>query len=977
MRLAFVTCSTCVAVLAAVTALVAGCQQASAPPAQLPPGVALVETLERKPGDEIVIPYAKYQLDNGLTVILHEDKSDPLVHVDVTYHVGSAREEVGKSGFAHFFEHMMFQGSNNVGDEQHFKIVSESGGTLNGTTNTDRTNYFQTVPANQLEKVLWLEADRLGFLLDSVTQEKFEVQRDTVKNERAQNYDNRPYGLLSERVGEALFPEGHPYSWSTIGYVEDLDRVDVNDLKKFFLRWYGPNNAVLTIGGDFDTAQTLAWVSKYFGSIPRGPDVAMPEKPAVVLDANRYISMQDNVALPLLYIGFPTAYRFHADEAPLDVLMFLLGTGETSLLYKNMVKNQIAVQASASHGCAELACRFAIIALPNPAAGKTLADLEQIARDSLLEFEQRGASDDDLERAKMNIVSSMIYGLESVAGKISQLAHYQTLTGRADYIAEDVARYENVTKEDVMRVYEQYIAGKPAVVMSIVPHGQLDVRAGEDTWQRYERQLPDYEGVSEADLAYRGATDDFDRSVMPPAGGNPAITLPAIWRGELGNGVRVLGTRNEEVPTTTVSLRIAAGQRNESLAELGLAALTAGMLNEATELSTNEELSDRLQKLGATISFGADNNYTFAALRSLTKNLDEALAILAEKLTQPKFDPADFDRRQAQTLQSIETGKKEASNTANVVYQLLLFGRDNPIAYSDSGTTETVPALTVDDVRNFYTEHYSPAIASLVVVSDLDQATVLKKLAALEGWQGAPSADVAPASLAAFPDTGKTKIYFVDKPDAAQAQIRIGKRALKFDATGEFYRAGLANFALGGTFNSRINLNLREDKGYSYGAGSGFYGEKDYGVFTARAGVRIDATAASIVEFENEIRRYAKDGLAAEELAFTRSAIGQRDARNYETPFQKVRFLSRILTFNLADDFVDRQNEILANVEAQELNAIAARQLVMDDMIIVVVGDRSVVQTELEGLGYEIVYLDADGNPVAVADAEQPEGTGA
>ena len=300
--------------------LAAGCSQAPTPSeddvASLPAGVTFVDTVvdavEREPGDEadslgssIVIPYRRFRLDNGLTVVLHRDTSDPLVHVDVTYHVGSAREDVGKSGFAHFFEHMMFQGSENVGDEQHFKIVSESGGTLNGTTSADRTNYFQTAPSNQLEKLLWLEADRLGFLLDAVTQEKFEVQRDTVKNERAQRVDNVPYGLLNERVGEAMYPEGHPYSWMTIGYVEDLDRVDVNDLKEFFLRWYGPNNAVLTIGGDFDEAQTLAWVAKYFGPVPRGPDVARPDKPPVILDENRYISLEDNVALPLLFIAVP------------------------------------------------------------------------------------------------------------------------------------------------------------------------------------------------------------------------------------------------------------------------------------------------------------------------------------------------------------------------------------------------------------------------------------------------------------------------------------------------------------------------------------------------------------------------------------------------------------------------------------------------------------------------------------------------
>ena len=259
-----------------LTMLMAGC--ATTDMGSIPDSFTKVDKVAKQSADEIVIPYEKFVLDNGLTVVLHEDKSDPLVHVDVTYHVGSGREEVGKSGFAHFFEHMMFQGSEHVADEEHFKIITEAGGTLNGTTNSDRTNYFQTVPSNQLEKMIWLEADRMGFLLDAVTQDKFEVQRETVKNERGQRVDNAPYGLLFERVGEAMYPEGHPYSWSTIGYIEDLNRVNVNDLKAFFLRWYGPNNATLTIGGDIDKEQTLAWIEKYFGSIPRGPEVDNPEK---------------------------------------------------------------------------------------------------------------------------------------------------------------------------------------------------------------------------------------------------------------------------------------------------------------------------------------------------------------------------------------------------------------------------------------------------------------------------------------------------------------------------------------------------------------------------------------------------------------------------------------------------------------------------------------------------------------------------
>lgn len=926
--------------------------------APLPDGITLLESVEKADEHGIVIPYRKFKLDNGLTVILHEDLSDPLVHVDVTYHVGSAREEVGKSGFAHFFEHMMFQGSENVADEQHFKIVSEAGGTLNGTTNTDRTNYFQTVPSNQLEKMLWLEADRMGFLLDAVTQEKFEVQRETVKNERGQRMDNAPYGRLNERVNEALFPAGHPYSWQTIGYVEDLNRVDVNDLKKFFLRWYGPNNATLSIGGRFNEAETLAWVKKYFGSIPRGPEVERPGKPTVTLDADRYVSMEDRVALPLLYIAYPSVHAFHKDEAPLDVLASILGQGETSLLYKNMVKNRYAVQAGTGHACGELACTFTMYAIASPPSGKTLTDLEEIARSSLLEFEERGVLNDDLTRVKMDIVSGMVYGLESVAGKVGRLAAYETFTGNPNFTAADIERYESVTKEDVMRVYGQYIKDKPAVIMSVVPMGMSKQVAGADTWERPERQLPEYSAVSQADIEYRGAVDDFDRSVMPPVGENPSVVLPEIWRGELDNGIEVLGAVNAETPTVAIRLNIDAGQRHESVDKLGLASVTAAMMNEATTESTNEALSNRMRKLGSRIQFGAGNDDTTMSIRSLSENLDETLAIAAEMLLSPKFDQDDFARVKAQYSQLIEHNKKEAGTTANTVYQLLLFGKENSFAYADIGTQETIAAITLDDVKAFYAEHYSPSIASIVAVSDIPQPRLLEKLAVFESWDGP---DVAPAELQAFPELGKTKIYLVDKPDAAQSEIRIGKRSLRFDATGEYYRAGLMNFALGGAFNSRINLNLREDKGYTYGARSSFAGNEDYGLFTASAGIRTDATGDGIVQFEDEIRTYAATGITEEELSFTRKALGQRDARQYETPSQKLGFLSRILEFDLDDDFVEKQNGILAAIGGEELGELAAKHLTMDDMIIVVVGDKTVIMPQLVDLGYEVVELDASG----------------
>lgn len=951
----------------ALALVLAGCQTAAQPgagpeaaaaQAALPGGIKLVEKVQRT-GDEIVIPYEKYVLPNGLTVILHEDKSDPLVHVDVTYHVGSGREDIGKSGFAHFFEHMMFQGSENVGDEQHFKIISEAGGTLNGTTNSDRTNYFETAPSNQLEKMLWLEADRMGFLLDAVTQEKFEVQRETVKNERGQRVDNAPYGLLGERVGEAMYPEGHPYSWSTIGYIEDLNRADVDDLKRFFLRWYGPNNAVITIGGDLDRQQTLEWVAKYFGSIPRGPDVEDPKPLPVSLDQDRYISLEDNVALPLLYMSWPTVHARHPDEPALDVLVAILGEGRTSLLYKNMVKQGFAVQASSGHGCRELHCSVTVLALPNPASGKKLADLERIARDSFTEFETRGVQDDDLLRVKGQIISGTIFGLESVSGKVSQLAAFETYANNPNYIKEEIARYERVTKEDVVRVYNQYIKGKSAVIMSIVPKGQTQGVARADTWQRYQRTLPPKS--QEAPPQYRKATDTFDRSITPPAGANPTLKTPAVWRGALANGVQVLGAANTETPTTAISIRLRVGQRNETLETLGLASLTAAMLNEATTESSNEALSDRLQKLGSSVSVDAGDDYTILTIRSLTRNLDETLAIAAEKLFKPAFAEADFNRLKAQVLQGLEQAKTQPPAMANLAYDLVLGGRGDPASYRDAGTTSTVAKLTLQDVKAFYAAHYGANVAAITAVSDVPQQELLAKLAAFGAW--APKA-TPPAKDYAPPAIKGTTLYFVHKDGAAQSEIRIGAPSIPFDATGKFYRAGLMNFALGGSFNSRINLNLREDKGYTYGARSGFSGDERSGDITASAGVKIDATDASIKEFLKELDGYRAGGITADELAFTKSAIGQADARRYETPGQKLGLLNLMQRYNLPDDFIAKQNAILASLGKQEVDALAAELLPSGDKVIVVVGDRNVVMDGLKGLGYPIVELDADGMPV-------------
>ncbi|GAA6205680.1 pitrilysin family protein [Thalassotalea sp. SU-HH00458] len=941
--------------IALVIACLGACEQASTPIQEnlLPSGVKFIEEVKAQSG-KTVIPYKKYTLDNGLTVILHQDNSDPLVHVDMTYHVGSGREEIGKSGFAHFFEHMMFQGSENVEDEQHFKLVTEAGGTMNGTTNSDRTNYFQTVPANQFEKMLWLEADRMGFLVDAVTQEKFEVQRETVKNERGQRVDNRPYGRLNERVSEALYPAGHPYSWPVIGYMEDLNRVNVNDLKAFFLKWYGPNNATLTIGGDIDEQEALSLVNKYFGTIPRGPEVAMPEKPTVTVAEDRYISMEDNVHLPLIYMSYPTVSIRHEDEAPLDVLSSILGGGKTSLFYKNLVKNQLAVQASVSHPCAELACTFNLFALPHPASGKTLADIEKVIRDTLVEFEERGVEDDDLTKVKASMEASYVFGLQSVAGKVSTLASNETFKGNPNYIAQDIARYASVTKADVMRVFKQYIKGQHGVIMSVIPKGKTELIAAEDNFTPPLRSAGVLSKTSSEELVIRKAKDNFDRSVIPTSGANKAVEVPKMWQKTLANGIKVLGTQSIETPTTTLLLKIPAGHYYSDKEKAGVVSLLASALNESTTERSAEEMSNALQKLGSSVSISAGNQYLNVNVSTLTKNLDATLLLVNEKLLKPAFIESEFARNKSNAIQGIINNKKDAGYLASTAYRQLLQA-DNIASISSQGSEESIKSISLDDIKAFYQQQVKPFDSQLIVVSDLQEKALSKSLDVFSAWQGKGEKL---SLVLAEPDTQTGVIYLVNKDAAAQSAIRIGKRSITQDITGEYYKSYLMNFALGGAFNSRINLNLREDKGYTYGARSYFSADKFSGNYTASAEVRADATDKSIVEFVKEIQAYHDNGITDEELSFMRNAINQKDALKYETPRAKLGFLAQILEHDLTADFVKQRANIVETITKEEINGLAKKHLNIADMFMVVVGDAKTLKPQLEALGYQVVNYD-------------------
>ena len=487
--------------------------------------------------------------------------------------------------------------------------------------------------------------------------------------------------------------------------------------------------------------------------------------------------------------------------------------------------------------------------------------------------------------------------------------------------------------------------------MSIVPNGKPEMIAAKDNFVPAERKLAEESTTSADELQLRKAKDSFDRSKIPVAGANKAVDVPSMWQQDMANGIRVLGAQSLETPTTSLLLKVPAGHYYETKEKAGTAALLASMLNESTNKRSAEDMSKELQKLGSSVSISSSDHYLQVNINALTKHLDKTLVLVKEKLLEPAFEQSDFERLKNNSIQGVKNSKKNAGYLASTAFRQLMHA-DNIAAMPGAGNEETLANLKLEDIKQFYTSYFKPKNGQLIVVSDLAQKDVVKSISTLAEWKG----EGAKLNLSLpMPDTKPGKVYLVHKDNAAQSAIRIGKRGIVQDITGEFYKSYLMNFPLGGAFNSRINLNLREDKGYTYGARSFFSGDKLAGAFIASAEVRADATDKSVIEFVNEIKGYADKGITSEELAFMRNAINQRDALKYETPRAKLGFLAQILEHDLTPDFVKQRSQIVESISAEEINALAKQHLQLDEMIIVVVGNSEVLKPQLEALGYEVV----------------------
>ncbi len=903
-------------------------------------------------GPDFEIDYEMYSLDNGLSVVLHEDRSDPIAAVAVLYHVGSNREEVGRTGFAHLFEHMMFQSSQHVGEDQFFQKIQDAGGMLNGGTSSDQTIYFEIVPKNALEMSLWLEADRLGYLLPTVTQEAFVNQQAVVQNEKRQGVDNRPYGHTNYVIDKLLFPESHPYNWQVIGSFEDLANASVEDVRNFFRTWYRPNNATLVVAGDFDVTETKAWIEKYFAEIPSADPITDPDPQLVTLTETKRAFHEDNFARsPELSMVFPPAQQFEADAYALGMLGELLSDGKKAPLYKVMVEEEkLAPSVSAYQRSREMAGSFRIRVRAFP--GKSLTDVEAAIQQAFQRFEEERFTEDDLDRIKAGFETGFYNRISSILGKSFQLARYNEYAGSPDFLEQDFQRALAVTSDDVWRVYEQYIKSKPFVLTSFVPKGQTDlVASGCD-------RFPVQEEVITAAGAEVGTTmtdaepvadlpSSFDRAVEPPKGPSPTVTLPDVWTHTYANGLRLYGIEHHELPLVNYGLTIRGGHQLDDLDKVGVANLMTDIMMEGTATKTPLELEEAIDGLGANISMFTTNESIVIRANGLKSRADDITALFQEILLEPRWDETEFDRIKDETIETINRRKVNPGAVASMTYNRLVYGDDHPLGHPTIGSAASVDAITIDDVKAFYEANYSPSVSHITIAGDITEAEAIALFRPLEeSW---PAGDVAMPEYADPAPQPRPRLYFVDIPGAKQSQIYVGHVGLP--RTHEDYHAAtVMNHRLGGSFNSVVNLILREEKGYTYGARSRFGGGHMPGTFTASSSVRSNATYESVEIFRDEIAKY-RQGISEDDLTFTKNALVQSNARRFETLPALLGMLDEIAMYGRPFDYIREQENVTREMTLEQHRQLAQQYIDPERMIYLVVGDAATQLRPLARLG--------------------------
>jgi zinc protease len=905
----------------------------------LPAILALAISCSTSKEQELKIDYEKYTLPNGLDVILHVDKSDPIVAFAVQYHVGSNREKTGRTGFAHLFEHMMFQQSENVSEDQFFKIVQNVGGELNGGTGNDATTYFEIAPKNALETLLWLESDRMGFLSNTVTKKAFANQQNVVQNEKRQRVDNQPYGHTSWVIGKALYPEGHPYNWQVIGEMQDLFNATIDDVKEFHSIFYVPNNATIVLAGDIDIVEAKKLVNKYFGEIPKGGDLTNLKPAPVALSETKKLFHEDNFAkAPQLTMVWPTVAEFSKDSYALQYLAQLLSEGKKSPMYKIIVKEkQFASSTPTYNRSQEVAgvFRVSITAFPNIKLG----DVEKAVFESFEKFEKDGISDNDMERVKAGLETDFYNGISSILGKSFQLAAYNESTGDPSFYKKDLGSLKSVTKEDIINVYNTYIKGKPFVETSFVPKGHPElVVEGSVKASIVEEDITNAVEVKVANIPDETIVKtktSFDRSVQPALGDDPKLSLPVIWDAKLTNGMKVYGIEQSELPLVQFNIVLKGGQYFDKLDKSGVANLVSSVINQGTKNKTPEQLEEEIQMLGASVWVTTNSDNLSINVNTLSRNFEKTLAIVQEIILEPRWDSVEFKLAKINVLNRIKRNKANPNYLGYVEFSKLVYGDKNILSFPLAGTESSVASITIDDLKEYYNSYFSPSISNFHIVGNIKQEQVMKALADFGAKWTAKEVKFPqyqyPAPLE------KSKVYLVDVPGAFQSVINIGNLSISASNL-DFYPLQVMNYKLGGSFSGKVNLVLREEKGYTYGASTGFDGNEYAGTFIANSSVRSSATGESVQIFKDIMTSY-RNGITDEELQFTKNALLKSNALRFETLWSLIGMLQDISTYNKPKDYIKQEEETITGMTNDKLKELAQKYLNPDKMYYVVVGD--------------------------------------
>ncbi|HSW39017.1 MAG TPA: pitrilysin family protein, partial [Acidobacteriota bacterium] len=889
--------------------------------------------------EQYIIPelsFEKYRLDNGLEVIFLEDHRLPLVAVNVWYHVGPANELPGRTGFAHLFEHMMFEGSKHVGDRAHFRYLEAAGASIiNGTTDFDRTNYYETLPSNQLELALWLESDRMGFLLEKIDSHKLKTQRDVVRNERRQVVESAPYGLVQEELFRQLFPPGHPYHASVMGSHADIESARLSEVLDFFRLYYAPNNASLAVVGDIDRDHAMRLVKKYFGPIPAGRPVPRIDAETPPIDGERRETVEDQVELPRIYLAWLTAPAFTREDAEFDLMARILGGGKSSRLYQRLVyEKRLAQDIGAQQASLALGSIFAIDATCKPEVAPQ--QLEDAVRAEINLFRKEGPRPEELERARNIIESGVIRALEHLGGVADRLSLYNHYLGDPGYISKDLLRYRKATAVSLRKLAEKKLVREAGVTVWGVP----GVKAVEDVPETVHEP-------EETDIDVPEIPGQEWRCAPPPKGPEHLLNLPVPKKFSLAGGLTLFLVEQRNLPLVAANVLSVSGSDRNPADLPGLASFTADMLDEGTGRRSPFAIAADADLIGAALSTGSSMDCSYVGAQALKKKVEEAFDLVADILLNPTFAQNEIERVRHDRLTQISQQKDNPAVQAIKVFFEAVYGATHPYGFTDLGSEQSNVAITRDDLTGFYRQGYVPANSALAVAGDIDEEELMRLAEKFFGsWRGHGSIS-APAPVSRR--KGR-RVVIVDRPDAGQTVLRIGHvGAARSDP--DNVSIEVMNTALGGLFSSRINLNLREKHGYTYGASSAFLFRRGPGPFLVGTSVRADVTAEAIAEIFNEIERMRAEKLSDRELALAKDSITRSLPGMFETTAEVVASLGRLYVHDLPLRYYHDLPEEIEAVTAEAVRHAAEKHLRPEEAVIVAVGDRRNIKEAIEKLG--------------------------